>query len=735
MSRGWLACVLCIHAAPLFGQAASSAVPGASQPPGDQEVVVTARPTGAVTPITEIAPSEVQSYATDTLNQLLEALEPQTRSSRSSNPAIVLIDGRLAGPGELDSIPPEAIAKVEILPEVAALKYGFSEDQRVVNILLRQPFDAVRADAAGSGATEGGGQVAMADASLLRLDRDAQATVRASYKGSSWLRDSERGIDLPDSPDLTLLPETRDSKLAGTFSASRAGISSSAEASFDLNSSRSLQGLSDVGPLEQSTTGSIAHAAAHSTGPLANFTWTANGSYDRNATRSSSETGTTAQGQLLVDRTDAVFESGILEGSLSGPLLTLPAGAAVANVKLGLYTQGFDTNFSMPGVAPVRSDLARVTRSAKFNANVPLASRDDGALSPLGEASARFNVGLDSVSTVGTLISFGYGLGWSPVKLLHLNVAVADARIAPTLQQLLSPPIVTPDTVVFDYVTDDTVAVSEINGGDVDLRPTDSRVTHIGVFAGPLFDGAMFTANYERRRIANAIGPLPAITAAVESAFPERFVRDADGALLVLDNRSVNYQLEQSDDLKWGARVAIPFGARAAGDANAPGRFQLSLYDTWYFHDTLHVGSGIPELDLLNGAPLLAPMGTFVSGGQPRHQLEWRSSVFEQAWSAQLSATWQSSTEVASGGGVASEPVLFSSLTILTLKLSADFDRLRNPARLGWLKGTRVTLVATNLFDSRQTVRDASGATPSGFEPAYLNPLGRALALYVRKIF
>ena len=735
MGCGSLASLLLIYAGPLFGQVPSSAPEGVSQPTVDQEVVVTTRATGSAAPIQELAPAEIQSYATDTLTQLLEALEPQTRSSRSSTPPIVLIDGRLAGPGELENLPPEAIAKVEILPEVAALKYGYGEDQRVVNIVLRQPFDAVRANAGASGATEGGGQVLMGDASILRIDPNAQGTVRGSYKASSALRDSERGIDLPDSSDVTLLPRTQDTKLTATLSSNRFGMSSSAEASFDRNSSTSLQGSTESGRLQQTTSGSIAHVAAHANGPLGSATWTANGSYDRSATRASSDTGTDAQGGFLVDRSDAVLQSGILEGSLSGPVLALPAGAAVANVKLGLYTQAFDTHFSMSGATPDRSALARVVRSGKFNVNLPLASRENGALPPVGDASASLNVTLDSVSAVGTLISFGYGLNWSPVKPLHMNFSFSDVRVAPTLQQLLSPAIVTPDTVVFDYVTDETVSVSEINGGDLGLRPTETRVSHIGLFAGPLFDGAIVTANYEHSRIANPIGQLPAITPGVENAFPARFVRDGEGMLLVLDNRSVNDQLAESDVLKWGARVAVPLGEPVAGESNAPGRLQVSLYDTWYFHDTLEVGSGIPELDLLQGSPLLAPTGVFVSGGQSRHKLDWRTDLFKKGWSAQLTATWQSSTQVDGGGGAAPNPVLFSAFTILNLKFSADFDQLPDSRSNGWLKGTRVILVATNLFDTRQTVRDASGAIPSGFEPAYLNPLGRIVALYVRKLF
>jgi outer membrane receptor protein involved in Fe transport len=52
-----------------------------------------------------------------------------------------------------------------------------------------------------------------------------------------------------------------------------------------------------------------------------------------------------------------------------------------------------------------------------------------------------------------------------------------------------------------------------------------------------------------------------------------------------------------------------------------------------------------------------------------------------------------------------------------------------------WAQGARASLAVTNLFDRRQTVHDADGATPTAFEPGFLDPLGRVLALTIRKVF
>jgi outer membrane receptor protein involved in Fe transport len=51
------------------------------------------------------------------------------------------------------------------------------------------------------------------------------------------------------------------------------------------------------------------------------------------------------------------------------------------------------------------------------------------------------------------------------------------------------------------------------------------------------------------------------------------------------------------------------------------------------------------------------------------------------------------------------------------------------------LKGSRLTLSVTNLFDQRLRVRDGAGVTPLNFQPDYLDPTGRVVALSVRKLF
>jgi hypothetical protein len=702
------------------------------------EIIVTTprgSASGGTSPLLEISPSELDSYGSDSLSDLVDALRPLTRSSRSDQMAVVLINGHLAGQTEFDNLPREAVERVEVLPEGVALQYGFSENQRVLNFVLREHYSAVPLRATESGATEGGGAAIAADASLVRLNDEARVTVLASYKDNAWLRDSDRGIEVPNSAYITLLPDKTDTKVAGTVSRSILGVSSSFEASYDVASTRSLQGLAATSaatgamerPLLDSSAVRTSRVAMQLTGLLHDFVWGTTLYYMHVASRSTGDLGSDSVGDLLIDRTESAFNIGNLQLSLSGPAASLPAGPVIANFKFALQYQGFDTRDAEPGAALTASNLVRTVRSANVNANVPIANRDRGILPALGEMSGTFNASLDSVAGFGNLFSGSVGLDWHPVKRLHLDAIYTDHRSAPTVQQLRAPPIYTRNVETFDYIGQQSVYVTEITGGNEALAPADSRQGSFGVSVGPFAGKTEFLAHYEESRIGKAIGALPPTNAAVESAFPDRFVRAADGTLIEIDDRWVNLEHERVDDVKWGVNVWIPLGeSQAMAMAN---RMEFSLFDTWYLRDVTLIRAGIPELNLLDGAP------SDVAGGWPRHKIEFHTLYHRDGLGVLLAAAWRSPTAVGSGDPAAPDPIHFSSLGTADLRVFLDLGHLPWTRGATWAQGARASLAVTNLFDRRQSVHDAAGATPTAFEPGFLDPLGRVVALTIRKVF
>jgi len=711
-----------------------------SPPTTAPEIIVSTprgRTSGGIDPLLEILPAELDSYGVDTLSDLVDALRPLTRSSRSDQVAVVLINGHLAGQTEFDNLPREAIERVEVLPESVALQYGFSENQRVLNFILREHYRALPTRVSESGATEGGDQTHAADASLVHLDEEARLTLLASYKDSAWLRESDRGINAPDSLYRTLQPATNDAKVAGTLSGALGAVSASVEASFDVLGSTSLQGQSTLGtspgdglavvPLEQSAPTRTSRFATQFTGQLNDFVWGATAYYLHVDSRNSSETGVDATGGPLVDRTDTAFSSGNLQLSASGPLAKLPAGLLIANMKLSVQYQGYGTRDAYPGASLQAANLVRTVRSANINASVPITNGDRGVLPVLGELSATLNAAVDDVADFGTLVSTSIGLDWKPQLKIHVDAIYTDHETAPTVQQLRAPPVYTPNVELFDYVTGQTSYVTEVTGGNDSLTATDTRQGSFGLSLGPFTGKTEFLAHYEQSRINHAVGALPPTNADVELAFPDRFLRDTDGNLLEVDDRWVNLARERIDDLKWGVNVWIPLGESLP--RVMPNRIEFSLFDTWYLHDVTLIRNGIPALDLLAGAP------SDVTGGQPRHKIEFHTLVHQNGLGFLLAAAWRSPTVVGSGNTDAPDPIYFSALGTADVRLFADLARLALTRDRPWANGARLSLAVTNVFDTRERVHDVTGVTPTAFEPGYLDPPGRVLAITLRKVF
>lgn len=186
---------------------ASRQAPAAAKPatPDDldtevEAVTITAsgKPFGAV--IGDIPPEEtfsaadVRAFGVSSITDLLTELTPQTTSGLGGDPVVLLNGRRISGLGEVRDVPTEAIQRVEILPEEVALKYGYSADQKVVNIVLRQRFRAAMVEGQVGGSTAGGQMSQMANYSRLQLNRQGRTNIAVKLQNSDRLLESDRDL-------------------------------------------------------------------------------------------------------------------------------------------------------------------------------------------------------------------------------------------------------------------------------------------------------------------------------------------------------------------------------------------------------------------------------------------------------------------------------------------------------------------------------------------------------------
>jgi hypothetical protein len=134
----------------------------------------------------------------------------------------------------------------------------------------------------------------------------------------------------------------------------------------------------------------------------------------------------------------------------------------------------------------------------------------------------------------------------------------------------------------------------------------------------------------------------------------------------------------------------------------------------------------LPKLDLLAGNAIVA------SGGQPRHELILNVRASRAGIGLGLEGQWKSGTRVV--GDDPAGDLSFSDLATLNARLFADLGNLPGLDDQAWAKSMRVTFDVTNVFDGHVDVRDGTGAVPIPYQPGYLNPLGRAATLSLRKL-
>jgi hypothetical protein len=125
---------------------------------------------------------------------------------------VVLVNGRrISSLNEVLSLPTEAIQRVDILPEEVSLKYGYSADQRVMNIVLRRRFRAVTGEAEAGAPTAGGEALGQAQLDLLHIRRDDRLNLDLKYKAATGLTEADRGVPDPAGApaDRSLTPSTQ----------------------------------------------------------------------------------------------------------------------------------------------------------------------------------------------------------------------------------------------------------------------------------------------------------------------------------------------------------------------------------------------------------------------------------------------------------------------------------------------------------------------------------------------
>lgn len=542
-----------------------------------QELVVSgARPAGSVigdiTPELTLSPQEIRAYGAASVTELLEALAPQLGSGQGGGRPVILINGgRISGFSEIRDLPTEAIARVEILPEELSLKYGYPAEQKVVNMVLRPRFRATLVEGSVKTPTQaGGGETLGAHGARLDILQGRRLTLDAKANWTGGIEESDRDITGGEGAFRSLQAASNDVALNAVYAKPlENGVSFSVNGLFEASDSESRQGLSPFGPEAQlrNTERQTARLAASTNGALAGWQWSTTGEIERGEVET--DTDRASGGQAFLDTARTVSTSAQTDLVLNRSFGALPAGQISSALTARASAVELESEATRLG-AFQSSDLSRTVGELRGNFDIPLTRAGEGLGEHIGRLSANLNLGVQQVSDFGALETYGYGLNWRPTPELRVLGSFSRSDEAPTINQLGDPVTVTTGVRVFDLVRGETAEVARTTGGLATLDAGQKDVFKLGASWQPLDDvNLRLQANYVSTRTHDAIVAFPSASTQVEAAFPDRFTRDASGALTAIDARPVNFALQARDEVRWGLTYSRQIGSEPTADERA----------------------------------------------------------------------------------------------------------------------------------------------------------------------
>ena len=593
---------------------------------GDEIVVRATRLKGEIDTdipvLEEISPEEIAGYGASSITELVDLLGPKAGSARGrggGRPVILLNGRRISSFRELRDLPPEAIARVQIFPEELALQYGYRPDQRVLNFILVDNFASVIGEVEYGQPWAGGRSKQEAEVGLTRIGDDFRFNLDAEYSHQSPLLEAERGIIQPavganvvlpaGVTDLgqfrTLLGQSDEWKLNASYSRNLSEQTTlSLNGAYELQDSVSLNGLPSLGltipgtgdtitrlftdpqPLRGRTTTQTGSASAGLNGSLDDWRWSVNANYsevDSHVLTDRSLDGAALQALVAAgladpfaadigadlrfvqpDLTDSLVSTADLTAETSGALFALPAGEARLSVNGGYNRQDIAGLAVRSGIATA-TDLGRGTGSIGGNISLPISSRRDGVLDAIGDLTLNANAGYKDLTDFGGITSYGGGFTWQPTETLRLLFSYIGEEAAPSISNLGSPIIVTPNVPIFDFTTGQSVLIDRTSGGNPALIAESRGDIKFNIGWEPGFlEDFRIEAEYNRNRSRDVTNSFPLLTPAIEAAFADRVTRGPDGRLIALDARPVTFSEVNSDRIRWGINYSGEFGGNDA---------------------------------------------------------------------------------------------------------------------------------------------------------------------------
>ena len=516
-------------------------------------------------PIAEFSAEDIAAFGSGSIADVLEAIAPATQSGarggRGGGRPVFLVNGiRVSSPREFSNYPPEAIEKIEVFPEETAQRFGYSADQRVVNIILKRNFQAVTAEVEYAQPDRGGFSRNEQEATYLRIGEKGRLNFNVEFEDTSLLTEGERSLTIEGREDeaffRSLIADSMSAEAAANYVRAfmDSGASLSLNGAYNHSESLSLSGLvpGTIAPIERRSNTDTGSFGTTVSGVLGDWRSTFTG----DAVVSDTRTEIDRRDGTGFDVADSRTWSFVNKATFIGNPLVLPAGEVTTTLDLGFDWRRIESSDTRAG-----SDLELTRRrlNGGVNLSVPIAERG-GFLGAIGGLSANFATGVEDLSDFGALTNYTAGLTWAPFDNLTLSATRIYREVAPSLTDLGSPRIDEFNVPVFDYARGDTEFVTLITGGNPNLRAESQKDWKISAnYELPFWENTRVSVDYGINRSSD-VTATPGFGAAFEQAFPDRVQRDGAGMLLAIDRRPLTLFETRSRVLSFGINTRGEIG-------------------------------------------------------------------------------------------------------------------------------------------------------------------------------
>jgi hypothetical protein len=628
---------------------------------------------------------------------------------------LVLVNGQPTPNAEVFSgFPPDALVRVEVLEARAGALYGATPGQRVVNLVLQPRFSSRDGRLVGSRPVQGGTSSLSGDGRRSGISGLNTHQIGLGVSRETSLRTAERARvpdDDPQSGRVTLRPAADLASATVNLTRRLQAWSIALTLNGQVQDSRSTARFGgDI--LESRLRSETVAASAGVGGDLAG--WTVQASLNGRAVRSR-ETG--PEGATGENRSLG------LTTSVRRPVFDLPAGPLVVNLGTNLVR---GRTLAERNEARTAGDF----RADDVRASLALPLLKAGRAGPwrvLGDVPASFGAGVRRGSGGGGQIVSG-GVFWAPRADVRLNADWSVASDGLSDQQRIEPQYYGAPQVVFDFRAGEAVAILPIRGGNPDLRTPHSERLSVTASFGPWSAwGWSGSVGFQRAVSADAIGAIPALTGEIEAAFPDRVRRDAEGRLISIDYRPLNFDSIVTESLNTGVNFSLP---RREGDgARESTVLRVAVSHSFQLNNIVALHAGLPLSNRLRGD----------GGGVSRQGARITVDARRGRWGVNASARWTEGFRTRRLlGRDGADDLVTSDLAALDLRVS--FQMVSSAARPDdagrrQSAGLQINVDVDNLFDARRNARLGDGRTAPGYGPEVQDPMGRTVRLTLLRRF